>query len=609
MLFRSDRLTALIEAEMGLLAKNPAGYAGPVLGVDSALGLRERVTGAFRAAARAEGASTADHLALATRLVSLATVAPAEKRPKGIEFKEIDAECQAAAGSAEPSRKGATLLAIARLHRQLLAGEEKDRLPGAGPEKALAAYEAAAGAGLERWGLDALHEALELARKHKAAEKALAYARKLHEAFPRDPAMRQALAGALLAAGEIKEALGLLNGGLEKNSTPQDFLNAAELCLTAKEPPAAEAAAGAADFLKSAIAAYIEEVGTQVDAGGRPLPDAELGRLQGRLSAASAAEGRPEAALAALIESLANAGEEEVPGPETAALLAAAYARAGKTAELLAGMEEKVRADPKSLNLRLAQATVLEKAGKPGEAAAALAVAKSLKPELSIVKRLVEMLRKAGQAREALAECRDWAASFPRDPEAYKAMAGVYRELKDEEGEVAALTMLVEVAPREAANCRQVAVLFAGRKDWPRATALMERAVELRPEEPYRHVDLAEVLYMSAADAEVQRAAPLLERAAGICRDALSRDWEKGLSPELLARMPPWKGTFEVRASSLLGDVSEALKKPEEAARARLGVPAGYKRPELEKAVPVPGVAGNPWALRTAVRRGGWIEE
>jgi predicted Zn-dependent protease len=166
-------------------------------------------------------------------------------------------------------------------------------------------------------------------------------------------------------------------------------------------------------------------------------------------------------------------------------------------------------------------------------------------------------------------------------------MAEIYKELKDEAGEVRALTMLVEVAPRDADNCRTVAVLLAGRKDYGRATALLERAIELRPEEPYRQVDLAEVRYL-AGDCQ---------RAEAVLKDALTRDWEKGLSPELLARMPPWRGTFETRAHSLLGDVYEALKQPDAAARERMNVPPGYKRPPLEKAVPAPMPVMQRWPM------------
>jgi tetratricopeptide (TPR) repeat protein len=294
-------------------------------------------------------------------------------------------------------------------------------------------------------------------------------------------------------------------------------------------------------------------------------------------------------------------------------LLADAYAKAGKTKGLIAELEAKVKADPKNLNLRLAQATVLEKSGDFAGAAVTLQAAKVLKPELSVVRRLVEMLRKAGSFREALAECREWASAFPRDADAYRAMAEVYKELKDPEGETSALTMLVEVAPREAANCRQVAVLLAGRKDWPRALALMERAMELRPEEPYRHIDVGEVLYLAAASAEADKeeARKQLLRAEKVCSEALARDWEKGLSPELLARMPPWKGTFETRAHALLADIYDALKQPKDAARERLSVPAGYGRPKLEEAVPVPGFR-NWWGPMPPVAqfgRGRFIEE
>ena len=127
-----------------------------------------------------------------------------------------------------------------------------------------------------------------------------------------------------------------------------------------------------------------------------------------------------------------------------------------------------------------------------------------------------------------------------------------------------------------------------------------------------RHIDLAEVLFMAAQAADKEEAPGLLERAAKLCSEALARDWEKGLSPELLARMPPWKGTFEVRAHSLLADICDARKKPEEAAQARLNVPAGYKRPKLEEAVPTPGGVRPPWMpgpMPVARRWGGEIEE
>ena len=80
------------------------------------------------------------------------------------------------------------------------------------------------------------------------------------------------------------------------------------------------------------------------------------------------------------------------------------------------------------------------------------------------------------------------------------------------------------------------------------------------------------------------------KRAEKLCRDSLERDWEKGLSPELLARMPRWQGTFETRAHSLLSDIYKATKREDESARERMLLPSGYKRPSLENAIPVPGL-------------------
>ena len=573
-----DGLTALVEDEMKVLEAGPAVYSGPLVNsvVAEGLEMRERISAAFRAAAAADKAETRDHLALARRLVNMAAM-PKDKRPAELKLDDIIASCRAAVGAAGEEKKGKTLLECARLYGRLLAVNEKERLDGVEPTLALEAYEAAAAARSGKWGLDALREALNLAKAHKVPEKALAYAQRLHRDFPRDSRMRYALAEALLADGQVEEAIATLRSGLEDNSAYTDYRRAGETCMTARDKPQPQAAAGAVDFYSDAIAAYLKEVGKQVDAEGQPLPDRELGTMQSQLSAAHAAEGRPEKSLEALLASTFNLGGSPF-NPASVETVAEAYAKAGKADELAAELAAEVKADPRNIELRLAQGAALAKLEKFAEAAAAFRAAKVLRPDLATVKRLVTVLRSAKLHKDALEECRSWAASFPRDAEAYRAMAGVYKDLKDEKGELRALTMLVEVAPREAANCRQVAVIFAERKEYPRAIGLMERALELRPEEPHRHIDLAEVLFMSGEN----------ERAGKICREALERDWEKGLAPELLARLPDWRGTYETRTHSLLGDIYQAAEQPGEAAKARLNVPADYKRPALKDAVPTP---------------------
>jgi len=591
-----DRLAALVSGEMSELEKSPAGYSGP-LGSNSvaeALKLREKVTAAFRAAAAAKKATSRDHLALARRLVALSRL-PVEKRPGGLKLAEITAACDAAVKAAGNSEKAGMHIEVGRLYSQLLHVNEKQRLAGLKPEMALAHFEAAAATMSGRWGLDALREALSLARSQKVNDRAVVYASRIHKAFARDAGARQALAETLLADGQVAEALTLLRSGFDKHTTYGEYRSAADLCMRSynSKPVVPRAAAGAVDFYIEAIAVYTREVGKQVDARGKPLPDRTLGHIQSGLSRAHAIEGRPEKALAALVRSIFNRGGEAL-DRHSVEQVARAYARAGKTEKLLAEMAARVKKDPRSHKLRLAQAAALTGSGKHAEAAAALRAARALRPELSTVKLLIGELRKAKLNREALAECRNWASSYPRDAEAYRTMAGIYRDLGEERGEIRALTMLVEVAPREAANCRQVAVLFAERREYDRAARLMQRAVELRPEEPYRHVDLAEVLFMKKD----------YERAAKICRKALERDWTKGLAPELLARMPDPRGTYETRAHSLLGDIYEKLKKPKLAAGARLNVPAGYKRPALKDAVPVPRRRGR-WPRPVAWRDGG----
>jgi tetratricopeptide (TPR) repeat protein len=600
-----ERLDALVESEFKRLEQATALYAGPLTNpyVETAFGLRDRVTAAYQTGAAKPDASADAGLSHARRLAALATRAPAEARDQAVTFEQVRNACAAAAKKAEAREKRRVAEACAEIQATLLNVPEKERLAGVTPDAALEACEAASGAPEGVLSAEVLRRALALAQQHRKAERAVKYARELQKQFPTDREARYTLAGALLAAGQAQEAVELLRAGFDKFSTYGEYARAGDACITpppdrsAGEAPAApvtvEAAAGAVEFYSRAIALYLEEVGPQVDAQGRPLPDGELGRMQAALSKASASAGKLEDALTQLLASVFNFGGEKT-DEASLARVAEAYARGGKMKELLQQLEAKVAAEPKKAGFRLAQATALEQAGEFGEAAKALRAAKALDPQLSTVKRLIADLRKARDLESALEECQMWAGSFPRDAEVYKTMAEIHKDLKDEAGEVRALTMLVEAAPRDADNCRTVAVLLAGRKDYGRATGLLERAIELRPEEPYRQVDLAEARYL-AGD---------FPRAEAVLKEALTRDWEKGLSPELLARMPPWRGTFETRAHSLLGDVYEALKQPEAAARERMNVPAGYQRPPLEKAAPVPGPAMPRWPMPMPMQGG-----
>jgi hypothetical protein len=86
-------------------------------------------------------------------------------------------------------------------------------------------------------------------------------------------------------------------------------------------------------------------------------------------------------------------------------------------------------------------------------------------------------------------------------------------------------------------------------------------------------------------------------KAGELCQDALTRDWRKGLSPELLARTPNWTGTFETRAHALLAEVYQATGQTEKAAHERMQLPADYKRPAFDKAAPTGPARGRGVAL------------
>ena len=578
-----DRLTALVEDEMKLLAEDPAKYRGPIVSssVETGLKLRDRISAAFREAAKSKDATAETKLSLARRLVTLVTLQPKEQRDADIEFEEIASACDAVAELSEGKEKAKLLVQCGDLHARLLGLPEEERIEGVQPELALALYESAIEADAEIAGLDAYRKALAVAQAHKRDEKAVAYAAEVYRKLPNSENVRTQYAAALLRIGKADAAVEVLSKGLDQDSNYQEYQRAGATCLAIEDRP--EAARAAIGFLEKALTLYIEEVGTQVDAKGQPVADRAQGDLQLSLLQANAKAGVPEKALDYFVSSMTNRSSS--PRETSLDAVIAAYQKAEKMEELVTAIAAKVKEQPKELSYRLALAEVLVKKGDRAGAALAMQAAKAIKPELSNVKLLVELLREAGDHRVVLDECQAWADSFPQDADAWRSMAAIYKDLKDEIGEIRSLTMLVESAPREAANCREVAVTFTDRRDYVRATALMERAVELRPEEPFRHIDLAEVLFL---DGE-------LERSGKLCKEALTKDWEKGLSPELLARMPPWRGTFENRAHSILAEVYAATDRAQDAAKERMALPANYQRPALKDAIPTPRPRAWPW--------------
>jgi len=564
-----ERLGGLILDEQEVLAKAPATYSGPLTDtlVEEAFKLRDAVTAAFRNAARQENASPEVLIAYARRMANTAKPAEEEVRDGSEALIAIRKTLRDAALRCAGRAKQRALEQTAQILTMLLNRPDDERLAGVNADLVLTAYDQALEISEGGMALETLRRATDFANAQKIFDRAARYAGALHAQLPNDSQTRRLLALAMLNAGQSAEAVKVVKGGLDRFATYAETSEAAKLLMTTGpvdddgtpgRPVAAAAAMGAAGLYARAITQYLEEVGLQVDAKDRPMPDTELGRLQSQLSRASAAAGKLSDALSQMLAASFNLGEE-MKNEDVLSRVAAAYAKAGRIDDLLARLDERVAAEPNNVSFRLALATALEKAEAWERASRTLLAARTLDPDLETVKRLIAALRKAGNDEAALAECKSWAGSFPRDGEAYRTMAEIYKERKDEHGEVRALTMLVEVSPRDADNCRQVAVLFAGRKEYGRATALLERALEVRKEEPYRYVDLAEVCLLSG-DAK---------RAETILKDALTRDWEKGLSPELLARMPRWQGTFETRAHSLLADAYDAQGQKDAAARER----------------------------------------
>ena len=642
------RLTGLINEEFKLWLENPETYTGPLTddSIGAELGRRENVDNRIQAAAAAQTAGAWIRLTFARRLAGVVLNSKPNDQ-KIISFEEIRTACQTAVAQAGSREKGQIQLQIVQLYRKLLSQPEAVRLAGVTVEEILDAYDAVLQSDSELWRMEALKPAAELAeaeilksypvshgdplesspgRKYLVrgtnqeellkerqrdgllVNRLLKVLLELQKYYPKSNSIRGRVARTLLANGETKRAVELLNSGLKENSSFSALRYAANLCMAnwrygtdllsvgveqsktgdpalrvtqinpeVPRPQATltadEACLAAVEFYTRAGDAYQTEVAIELDANGKPVTDNTLCGLKLDLAVALAGCGRLKDALQTLSQ-MATERPDFSFQRDCMERLAIVFLNVGKLDELQTTLRSQITKHPKSVPLRLAYADVLEKTGLVGDATETLAVAKALQPELSIVKRLIAVLRKSGDLATALDECKLWAASFPSDDQAYKTLAGIYGELKDETGELRALTMRLEIAPREATQCRDVGVLFCQRKDFNRALPLLERAVELRPEEPIRVIDLAEACYLAQDFA----------RAEQLCRDALGKDWSKGLSPELLARMPPWRGTFENRTHALLVDIYTAQRMPDKAAQERMLLPQGYQRPELSSA-------------------------
>ena len=568
-----DRFTALIDEEL----KDAANSALTNVQNSVPLGLRDRVDTALRDASQApkSTAATADaFLALATWRMMLANYEADRKLPRTIKLDDIVPAGQAAIDHAAGMDKLRVCLAVANLYQTQFNRVPEMRLPGITAELVLSAYDAAA-------TLETLRPARQFAKNAGLTARYLSYAQNLHAKFPDSFTEATTLADALLVMGDSASAATVLKPYLESRNQEALYTQAAQLFLT---PRGDKTDAGtwpvAAEYFSKAIALHQTAVGTQLDAQGKVMPDTACAELQSQLCAALAQSGKFEAALTALSDAAAN----DANNPwrhDRIVMLAEVFKKAGKLGDLASALEIHVSAHPRNVALRLACADVAELSGDDAAALDALSVAKAISPELSTVKRLIAQQRKMGKNADALAECKVWSANFSSDEEAHQTLAAIYKDLHDDAGELQALTMLVESAPREAVQCRKVAVMFAARKDYVRARSLLERAVELRSEEPYRVIDLAEVCFLAGDFA----------RAEQLCNDALARDWTKGLSPALLARMPRWKGTFEDRAHAVLADAYLAQQQTDKAAHERMLLPPNYQRPALADAVPMAGAA------------------
>ena len=569
-----ERLAGLIEDEVTQPVNSPIAHAN----VAVPLGLRERVESAFRAVLDGPAATADGWLSYANWKMELADRETERAAAQTVRIEEITAACDAAVKQAESGERGRVCMTIAVLYQTQATRPEAQRVPGFSAELQLNAWDAAAQSDPLRYGIEALRPALQVAQAAKLYPRFVGYAQKLHAIFPSSLADATTLATALLLNQQPTEAVAVLKPYFDARPTMTAYRDAARTFMRdgAGNPAAAQAAAA---YFAKAIELHQADTGVPLDTQGKPLQDNESGELQAELSVALASGGKLDAALTALTDATVNAPWQAFQHARIAAL-AAAFQRAGRIADLIAALEKQVRTQPHSVELRLALADACEASGDAGITIEALTAAKAIRADVETVKRLVAALRKDGQLAEALNECKLWAINFPSDLEATQTLASLYKELHNPAGELQALTMLVESSPREAVQCRKVAVLLAERQDYNRARALLERAVELRVDEPFRVIDLAEVCLLMRDYA----------RAEQLCSDALTRDWTKGLSPELVARMPRWKGTFEDRAHSILADVYAATQQPEKLARERQQLPQEYTRPTLEKALP--NVAG-----------------
>ncbi len=567
------RFEELVQRELAVMEKHPRDCASPLtdVGTAQALGVLEQVTAAYRNSPGTSPDKFGARLALANHFVRLAQ---AGKRDD-FKVEELFSALDSAADIAQARNLGGCEYAqIATVYQKLLSMGSDKKLEGVTLQLALEKLKQLSVAlGEENFLL--ADKCYYLAISQGAYDKALAYARLMQAQAKGVKQVDMNLAMMLLRNGDGAGGAEVLRALAEKSATYQDYENAGNCCLANGSDQTAFAAGE--EFLLKSVSLYCEETGA-MSALAENKDDYWLHNANVTLARFCALQGKPEGAAKYILEALRRNGRIDTVRNWTNNLTSA-LTKPEDREKLLAVVAAAAGAEPENADLRLLHASFLDSLADYTEAFDAFKQAYAISPELSTARLLIDAALKAKEPNAALAYCREWAQSFPRDAEAYEKMGEICRLLNDPEGATRALSMLVELSPRDADNCRRVAVSFAEQGEPHRAETLLARAVELRPEEPYRHVDLAEVLHLNGKEEEAEK----------ICRDALARDWAKGLSPELLARLPSWQGTFELRAWSLLGEIYTSLKKEDLAARARLNLPPGYERPNLRNAVPVPG--------------------
>jgi tetratricopeptide (TPR) repeat protein len=332
-----------------------------------------------------------------------------------------------------------------------------------------------------------------LARLYEADGRAKAAEDALARALEADPDSREVLLSAGRAAlkgGSVTRARAYFDRLLSLSPSPELAVRVAFSYLSAREPTAAV------------------EV---LDTARKEAPD------EPRLAYYAGLVAERMRHFPAAATAFADVPPDSEVYPDARARQARCLSLTGDAPGALKLYRAAVHEAPDDLELRIAYARALERAGSPGPAEAALREVLDGPSSAGVYDALAGFLERQGRAKEAGQLLRDAVAKAPKDMDLLFALGALLDRQGDVAGAQSRMRALLAAHPDHAAAMNFLGyVLAQAGRDLDEAERLVRRALTLRPDNA-AFVDSLGWVYFQKGD--VKRAVETLERAVDLAPD------------------------------------------------------------------------------------------